>query len=411
VIGADVQAGVALLRAPGTIRARCENVLARGLAGGLRHFAIDLDRLPAAVELVASVTRERYPDLRVPPHSRWRHFGAGGVDRAARLHQAFARRPADARARACIDLVVVSVLLDAGAGAAWRYRERQTGLDFSRSEGLAVATFRMFESGLFSDDPADPWRADAAALEAMDDDALAAAFQVSAEHPMSGLAGRAGLMRKLGAALRRTPEVFGRERARIGSLLDAVRCRAIHDETDAAVVLELVLAGLETIWPHGATLDGCRLGDAWPHHAAGGDGPTAGIVPFHKLSQWLTYSLIEPLEDAGVTVTGVDQLTGLAEYRNGGLFVDLGVLVPKHAGVTSGVHAPEAEVVVEWRALTVALLDRLAPRVAHHLGLTPRALPLASVLEGGTWAAGRRLAEERRGGAPPIQVLSDGTIF
>ncbi len=85
-------------------------------------------------------------------------------------------------------------------------------------------------------------------------------------------------------------------------------------------------------------------------------------MPFHKLSQWLAYSLIEPLEDAGITVTDLDQLTALAEYRNGGLLIDLGVLRPKHAAVLGEAHPGASEVVVEWRALTIALIDRLAER-------------------------------------------------
>jgi len=52
-------------------------------------------------------------------------------------------------------------------------------------------------------------------------------------------------------------------------------------------------------------------------------------VPFHKLSQWLAYSLIEPLEAAGIAVDGLGDLTALAEYRNGGLLVDLGVIRPR----------------------------------------------------------------------------------
>jgi hypothetical protein len=39
-------------------------------------------------------------------------------------------------------------------------------------------------------------------------------------------------------------------------------------------------------------------------------------------------------------------------------------------------------------------------------------LPLASVLEGGSWAAGRAIAFSRRAdGSPPIKVVSDGTVF
>ena len=170
------------------------------------------------------------------------------------------------------------------------------------------------------------------------------------------------------------------------------------------------MTGLGPIWPGRLALGGRPLGDVWPHPYAGGSGPGAGLVPLHKLSQWLTYSLIEPLAEGGLRVTDLDRLTGLAEYRNGGLFVDTGVLVPRHAGVLGDTHRAGDQVVVEWRALTVALVDRLAPLVRERLGLDAAALPLASILEGGTWVAGRRLAEAR-GGAPPIRVASDGTVM
>jgi hypothetical protein len=135
-------------------------------------------------------------------------------------------------------------------------------------------------------------------------------------------------------------------------------------------------------------------------------------VPFHKLSQWLTYSLIEPLQEAGLVVQGLEALTGLAEYRNGGLFLDLGVLTPKHAAVLDQVHTPADEVVVEWRALTVALLDVLAERLRQQLGYTASELPLVKILEGGTWRAGRQIARTLRAdGRPPLRIASDGTVF
>ena len=100
-----------------------------------------------------------------------------------------------------------------------------------------------------------------------------------------------------------------------------------------------MLQGFGDIWPPRIELGGINLGDVGRHPFAGGEGPTAGLVPFHKLSQWLAYSLVEPLQDAGVTITDLDRLTALAEYRNGGLLVDLGVLVPKHAAVLGEPHA------------------------------------------------------------------------
>jgi hypothetical protein len=396
---------VTYLRTPEAIRARAAAVLARGLDDGLAHFRIDLSRLPASADLVAAVTRECYPDLRVPPHSRWRHFGAG---RLAELARALDRLPPDAGARARIDLAVTSVLLDAGAGSGWQYVDPLTGATYARSEGLAVASFRLFAAGVFSSDPDNPWRADAPALEGLDDDQLAHGLQVSASNPLTGLAGRGELLRRLGRALTAAPDLFGAADPRPGHLLDALRAR--HGEcVQAADVLGLVLAGLGAIWPAGRVLEGTNIGDVWPHPAATSAGPAPGLVPLHKLSQWLTYSLIEPLAAAGLRITGVERLTGLAEYRNGGLFVDCGVVCPRDAAVLREPLQPGEELVVEWRALTVALLDRLAPLVRERLGAG--AMPLASILEGGTWAAGRRLADERRGGAPPIHIHSDGTVM
>ena len=134
-------------------------------------------------------------------------------------------------------------------------------------------------------------------------------------------------------------------------------------------------------------------------------------MPFHKLSQWLTYSLIEPFEWAGVHVHGLDALTGLPEYRNGGLLIDSGVLRLRDESAAQEIWQPGDEIIVEWRALTVALMDEVALAVRRQLRLSETQLPLACVLEGGTWAAGRELAQRHRGGLPPLQVASDGTVF
>jgi hypothetical protein len=111
-------------------------------------------------------------------------------------------------------------------------------------------------------------------------------------------------------------------------------------------------------------------------------------------------------------VAKIDGLTGLAEYRNGGLFIDCGALEPRDPALLRRSLDAQSEPVVEWRALTVALLDRLASGVRERLGKTAEEFPLARVLEGGSWAAGREIARERRpGGAPPLTIISDGTLF
>ncbi|MGE0257320.1 MAG: URC4/urg3 family protein [Alphaproteobacteria bacterium] len=384
------------------VRERCGLVFAAAQRGETRHFALDLDRMDEAAARVASATRRRYPDLAVPFHSRWRHFSAGGVDRAILV--APGADPAET-ARARLDLAIVSVLLDAGAGPKWRYREAATGQVLERSEGLAVASLRAMQAGLFSADPGRPWRADAAALAALPAAKLGDAFQHSRETPLAGLEGRAALLRSLGAVATTRPDLFGAP-PRLGNLYDL--WLAQRDDLPAPDMLRLVLRAFGPIWPGRLAQGGVPLGDCGRHPAVPGD----GFVPFHKLSQWLVYSLIEPLADAGFTVIAIDGLTGLAEYRNGGLFIDTGIIVPRDPGLPRRTLDPFSEEIVEWRALTIALLDRLAERVRQRLGLTASAFPLARVLEGGSWAAGRAIAAERRpGGAPPLSILSDGTVF
>jgi hypothetical protein len=345
------------------VRERSRIVYEAARKGGLAHFTLAEVRLGACADYVVETIRQSYPDLDVPYHSRWRHFEAGGR-----------RLPASMGPRAQVALAVVSVLLDAGAGPDWRY----DGL--GRSEGLAIASFDWFVGGM-------------PPLAEIGEEALAAAFRAGPHNPMVGIGGRAALLRRLGEVVER----------RLGGALENL-FDLLPD--DAGGILEVLLDVLGPIWPGRLTLEGVPLGDAWRHPAIPGD----GIVPFHKLSQWLAYSLIEPLERAGRRVGGLDALTGLPEYRNGGLLIDTSVLVPRHP--PDGVYPVESELVVEWRALTVALLDEVAAAVRQRLGLSAESFPLAKVLQGGTWTAGRRIARERRtDGAPPIRVASDGTVF
>lgn len=414
------------LRDPATIRSRCAAITAAVDAGRSDHFRLDRTRLDAVAQRVAALTRRRFPDLaKIPYHSRWRHFEAGGVDRKGELDAKLAGRSHIAVARARIDLTLVSVLLDAGAGPGWSYREAETGRSFSRSEGLGVASFRAFMAGRFSSDLGDPYRVDAAGLLRLDEAALGEIFQAGPQNPLVGLAGRTALMHRLGEALRAQPQVFT-SIGQPGHLFDALTHHPhaprlhhhhpvpapLHHHVGAARLLGALLDAFSGIWPSGQVFDGVPVGDVWPHPAAGGVGPSAGHVPFHKLSQWLSYSLLEPFEWAGVQVGGLDELTGLPEYRNGGLFIDAGVIVPRDAAFAARARTPAEPWVVEWRALTVALLDELAPRVRAELGAGAETLPLARILEGGTWAAGREIAAERRaGGAPPVTIESDGTVF
>lgn len=408
----ETQEVLALLSA-GAVRERAHEMLALCEAGSLAHWRVHRERIAAAADYVLDTIRRDYPTLDIPFHARWRHFQTPTGDRGAPygpLGESFDKGAA--RSRAAFDLAVVSVLLDAGAGPLWRYRTREGG-SIGRSEGLAIASVDMFEAGLFSSSETEPRRVDAKGLARLGLDRLRGGFQASESNPLEGLEGRLALLHGLARALVSRPDLFPNEAdQRPGALFDRLSTRANGGRLPAPLILATLLDAFGSVWPGRIAIGGVSLGDTWRHTAIRRAGAADGLVPFHKLSQWMAYSLVEPLQWGGVEVADIDGLTGLPEYRNGGLFIDLGVLEPKQPEALAQPHAPGDPMIVEWRALTVALLDILAARLREKLGMDAEALPLARVLQGGTWSAGRKIARElREDGAPPLAIVSDGTVF
>ncbi len=365
-------------------------------------FRLDESRLEMVAEHVVDSIRRRYPAIDVPFHSRWRHFEVEGTDSLQRFNDATAEQSAIELARTGFDLIIPSVLLDAGAGASWQFRT-SSGALLSRSEGLAIASLEMFLSGSFSADPSRPLRTDAEALVALEPADFADRMQSTEDNELIGLHNRLLLLQQLGRIIQREPKVF--PNARLGDLADHLITNSAA-EVSATYILSTILHLLGSMWPQRIAVSGVNLGDAWWYSPPRKKSKT--VVPFHKLSQWLTYSIAETLLRSACEVRDVEQLTGLAEYRNGGLFVDSGVLQLRQEFIKPS-YPIESRTIVEWRALTVFLLDRTAERVRSILG---RELSLPKVLEGGTWHVGRELAYERSPtGESPLNINSDGTVF
>lgn len=415
----------------------------------LQNFDLHPEKLAiVADEIVVLVKRDYRSPNEIPPHSRWRHFEASTlpkskIDRISPLLRKWtdAGTGKEEQVRRLLDLFVVGVLLDAGAGSKWKYTPQNEQVVYSRSEGLGIASFDLFNSGILSSNPGTKHQCDSKGLASLKVESLASAFQVSeTDNPLVGLEGRCALLQRLGGVCESNPTFFKGPSGdyRPGYLLDYLLSHGTTNEKTGKVAVNIdllwkvVMDGLAGVWPPTRTvLDGTFLGDVWPSKAMGlisnlstaplKDFPgSENFVCFHKLSQWLTYSLMEPLMLANIEFQGVDKMTGLAEYRNGGLFVDCGVLTLKKSvidGLPKDMQIPRFQVwddvVVEWRALTIALLDKTADLVRNRLGMTSNDLPLAKILEAGTWKAGREIAAKLRPDTkgPPIEVISDGTVF
>merc|ERR1719502_1087247 len=388
------------------VRHQCSKLYDLAKKGELSFFTVDESKISVAVEATEKSIHERYPDLKVLPHSRLRHFEQTNLKNLIEGWQCDKVE----KARRLIDLVTVSVLLDAGAGPDWRFIA-PNGEMVRASEGLALASWELFADGLFSTDTAMKSRVNSLALKSITEEKLALGLQVSRSNLLLGVGGRAQLLRKLGEALEANPEFFGHELQRPGNMVDYLMTRAQDGKVGLEHLWRVCQEGFNSIWP--LQPNGIIRGDVWTHSSLKTDTPGSDLVPFHKLTQWLVYSLIDSLQLAlGLEVTGVSALTGLPEYRNGGLLIDTGVLCLKDRSWLSQEVNVGTELIVEWRALTVVLLDRIAEEVRQKLGKSASDLPLAAVLEGGTWHAGRTWAKRLRpDGSAPIRIRLDGTVF
>ncbi len=401
---------------PKAIRDRAEKIFQLSKLGHT-SFQYHPEKFQPTVDYVLQVINKNYPDLNIPFHSRWGHFRAGKIDRAAMLDQQIKTESNLEKARIKLDLVITSVLLDAGAGADWKYFEESSKQNFQRSEGLGVASYYMFCSGVMSADR-HTCQADQKGLGQIQVEDLKKYFQVTNENPLVGVEGRVQLLNNLSKAMD-NKTIF--PKGRPGSIIDYLS-EKYGNQIPATAILRAVLDGLGCIWPGRLMAHGVNLGDVWKYGGWSFNTSDANktpdaklvdsLVPIHKLSQWMTYSLIEPINEAGFEVTGVDQLTGLAEYRNGGLMLDAGLISFRNSEDALKSWSPDSDLIIEWRALTIYLLDQIGHAVQKSLNKSSQEFPLAKVLEGGTWWAGRYLAQEKRlGGTPPLNIISDGTVF
>lgn len=400
--GAADAAGATLRTTP-AIRERARQLLQRARDGQSRWFRVDDDASATTADAVVSCVRGRHPPL----HSVWRAVEAGGLNRRGQLDALMGGLPIPSKAHALVDFTTIAVLLGGMPARGWRYTEAASGRAFEGDQGLAVAALHAFAGGLFSGDPQRPLQADSTGLRALVHDHLAAAFQVTEANPLPALAERATLLRRLGEVMSEQPEVFG-DFGRPGGLFDMIVTpfgHGIPHTADVAAhnILSQVLVSLSQLWPAGGSIGNFPLGDCWRHEAVRGEGPTDGWMPLHERGQWLAYSLLEPFEWAGVKVRDVDLLTALPDPATCGLLLDTGWLRLRDADMAQEHWRPKDEIVVEWRALTVALMDELGSTLRERLRLDASHQPLARLL-GSAQAAGRAQAERLRAGRPALLV-------
>lgn len=412
---ANAQIAASHLRTTPEVRTRCARLLAGVRTTGSRWFEIDDKALQVAARDLASVLQRQFPRLHVPLHSVWRLFGQDGVDRQGHLEQLLLTQPPTHRTHARLDLAAVVVLLCTAADDCEPYTEPATGHRFAGATGRAVATLHAFTAGLFSSDPQRPFQADARGLRGIVTDRLAAALQVHDRAGLRELGRRAILLRRLGELLSEQPEVFGEE-GRPAGIFDIIVSPYGHGvahtaDVDAHDILSQLLTTLSGLWPGGGEIGGTLLGDCWRHRLAQGDGLSEGWVPLHATLQALARSFLEPFLRAGVQVRGIGGLTATADRHVCQWVLDTGALRLRDPQAAGARWTCADEIVVEWRALSLALLEEIASRVRELLTRDEQGLPMGCILEGVAYAAGT----DRGLPAPPaqaaLQVTADPALF
>lgn len=460
------------------VRAKSTPIFELAFTDSLTNFDSQFDnkdgQLDSCIDfIVRLIKRDFGTDYKlIPPHGRWQHLEAGkDKPRVKQLISQWQKEESEnvdqlEITRRLIDLFVVSVFLDAGAGNVWKYKEPNTENDYyNRSEGLAVASYYIFANGEFAiDDETNKHQVNAAKLDSVTEVKFKQWLQVDDKsNPLAGFDGRLELLKNLGTALSSNNEIFGgaeyykdpqiftqSNKNRPGNIVDYLmnlpntKNNGKEYEINLTDLWDGLMKGFNSIWKSRIELEGKSLGDAWYSKSAEKIAlktkdvteltEADKIVPFHKLTQWLTYSLLVPLKQHGNFVIADENLmTGLPEYRNGGLLLDFGLLTIKPEAKARGIelakklnpsiaevdiiptYVPDDDLIVEWRSCTVGFLDYLLPLVNEKLNIagTESALKLPQLIEAGSWKAGREIAKAKRPqtSGPSINLHSDGTVF
>jgi hypothetical protein len=246
-----------------SVREQASHVFGAAVAGQLNNFDYHACRLDATADYVVSlilvylfitsircaetnaIQRDCKPEDfdKIPPHGRWQHFNAGGVPRLEPLIDEWRAGSVDEIeiARRVVDVIVVSVLLDAGAGDHWKFTEN--GVAIGRSEGLAIASLSAFNAGVFGESCVDgepscilpqlkactKQRLSARKLATLDSGKLATAMQSTPENPLLGMNSRTILLQRLGISLLSNVNFNVGPSCRPGHLVGKLNCLSPAD--------------------------------------------------------------------------------------------------------------------------------------------------------------------------------------
>ncbi|WFE89280.1 DUF1688 family protein [Roseibium porphyridii] len=400
-----------ILFQPQEVRRRAHAFLDMGIAGKLNHVGLDLTKLDDALGLVLETTKEIYPDFQIPPYGIWRAFETGGIDRWSAMASAREFESAQEMLLAAADLALLALFMKTRRPGNWVFEDPMTGSKVAGDDALALAAFHMFASGSFSGEMTDPYRVDAETLVRLDLNELTSGLQWDRDADQELLSAMQAHLKRFGEAMALRPDLFSEGNVTRPGVL-ALRLAGEADAgIDASKLLDNLLETFAPVWDGGAKAGDVGLGDSFDYTGKSAGSETT-TVPFHLCAQEMVYSLVEPFAWAGFEVTGLQDLTPPSDLAHAALFVQTGVLAISSENDEALPEETKTDRMVELRAVSAALADKLADRLRSELDVSADQVPLTCILEGGTRRAGLRILSQNANLFKKLgQYLNPRTVF
>ena len=339
------------------VTAQAMNVLARAERGLSQHFGLDGRRVEAAATRLAERVRPdpAAPDADLPLVTVWRDLRERHPEALDGLASAVQHLDPRERARCGLDLAVLAALLDPAGGASPIFLQLCAAFAEGRLAAVPQATGARLEAdGLVR------WLISDAAGQ----------IPKPTRHRLDALV----------EGLRRDRVLFGTS-ARFGLFLDTLLAEQQGGLLDVGRVAAL-LGGMDAAIMSGSVWATAvrGLGDVWRLPGLVPDLGQGDLVPFHAVLQALLLAMVEPLDETGLAFVDETQLGVPATAALARQMLRLRLLRPRHAAVTRLVHPPGSDIVVEMRALSLGLVERLGEQARARLGVDAKALPNVRLL-------------------------------
>jgi GTP cyclohydrolase II len=404
-----------------------EKIFMKIINGNSKYFIFNKNNYELLESKIEKELNENYKkNKKFINHSRLNHFEYNKKDYFKILHDENWKTDKIEKLRRSTELIIISCLLDAGAGDNWKYYSIKTNEFHKRSEGLGLCTLQMYEDGLFSSDPANPYMVNAYGLKNLSLQKFMNYFQINDNNDLIGITNRYSIIKKLSLILESNTDYYGYESPRLGNIVDFINLN--YNITESGIkdhlIYDILVKSLKHIWENENSF--VKLpGDIWIHpDFKDPSNMYADHFFFNKILQWINFSVIDYYEKfTNIEIIQTDILLPLSEYRNGGLLIDENIIslknslnpkcdcdccIPTQNNTLDKKLKANSPIIIEWRAITINLLKKLFIKIKPIF----KNLTISQFLENGSWIAGRKIAYKKRdSGNPPLNILLDGVYF